>query len=248
MREPVETTYALDKPWKRRVRRLVVGSAAKAGLRVEPLDDSDAFADDDSTKLPEMLARFVEIPGMLTLRRCTYLYLMAYANSVPGDIVEIGSWQGRSTAFLAQACEDTDNGVVHAIDHFAGNPGTSHYSVDGQMETLEDNFRRNIERAGLTHRVVLHSNTSAGAAPEVAAAVNGVRLLFIDGEHSYDAVREDLANYADLVSPGGMLVFDDYSRTWEGDVRAVREHVEAHPGRYARGFQYRNTLALRRVK
>ena len=36
-------------------------------------------------------------------------------------------------------------------------------------------------------------------------------MMYIDGEHTYDAVREELELYAPLLSPGGLLTFDDYS-------------------------------------
>jgi predicted O-methyltransferase YrrM len=88
--------------------------------------------------------------------------------------------------------------------------------------------------------------TSAEAASKVLAATAGARLIFIDGMHSYEAVSEDLRNYADLLVPGGLLVFDDYSPTFPGDVRAVLEHIDAHPGRYGRPFQQKNTLVLPR--
>ncbi len=34
-------------------------------------------------------------------------------------------------------------------------------------------------------------------------------FLFIDGDHSYDGVRQDFAMYAPLVRPGGMIAFHD---------------------------------------
>jgi hypothetical protein len=37
-----------------------------------------------------------------------------------------------------------------------------------------------------------------------------VDILFIDGDHSYDAVLEDFLNYKNLVLQGGYVIFDDY--------------------------------------
>lgn len=247
-RMPVETDNPFDSKWKARARKLIAGGAARLGIGLEPLDDSHGFVSDDSTKLPEMAARFVKIPGMIPLRRCVHLYLLAYGNGVRGDVVEIGSWQGRSTAFLAQACLDTGNGVVHAVDTFKGNPGhEDNYLVDGSLVGLEEKFRANMAAAGVSEAVVAHAMTSAEAADEVRDATDGVRLLFIDGEHTYDAVSVDLKLYADLVLPGGVIVFDDYSPSFDGDVRAIREHIAAHPGRYGRPFQQRNTLVVPRI-
>lgn len=248
MRTPVADTNVFDSPAKARVRKAVLGGLGRLGITLERLENSAGYVQDDSTKLPEMLAEYAAIPGMVPLNRCFHLYLMAISSSPSGDVIEIGSWQGRSTAFLARACADSDNGVVHAVDTFLGNPGTEHlYAVDGSRDSLEANFRHNIARAGLTDRVVTHATTSARAATRIRQETDRARLIFIDGEHTYDAVRADLAEYADLLMPGGLLVFDDYSPQFPGDVRAVREHVDAHPGRYARAFQQQNTLVLRRL-
>ena len=246
MRTPTDTTSAFDGKFKAAVRRVVVGVPASAGYGLEKLDDTATYVADDSTKLPEMVARLSSIPGMLPNRRCLHLYLLALGG-VAGDVIEIGSWMGRSTAYLAQACADSDNGVVHAIDTFRGNPGSEeNYVVDGSLDNLEQRFRDNIAGAGLTDHIVTYAMTSAEAAGKVLAATAGARLIFIDGMHSYEAVSADLRNYAALLLPGGLLVFDDYSPTFAGDVRAVHEHIDSHPGRYGRPFQQKNTLVLPR--
>jgi len=37
-----------------------------------------------------------------------------------------------------------------------------------------------------------------------------VDILFIDGDHSFDGVRNDFNNYKNLVRSGGYIIFDDY--------------------------------------
>ena len=123
-----------------------------------------------------------------------YLYWLAYAAPGVGDVIEIGSCQGRSTSALAQACRDTGIGVVHAVDTFGGNPGhEDHYVVSASdLSDLEPNFHRNIASAGLTDRVKVYAQTSASAAPAVSeATAPGARMIYIDGEHTYDAVKEE---------------------------------------------------------
>jgi predicted O-methyltransferase YrrM len=174
---------------------------------------------------------------MVPLRRGTFLYLVAYASAVKGDIVEVGSWQGRSTLFLAQACADTNNGVVHAIDTFQGSPSTGNRYPKGRV--LEAGFRENIERAGLAEHVVLHPKRSADARAEIQGPL---RMLFIDGEHTYEAVRADLA-FVDLLAAGGVVAFDDYNPLFEGVVQAVQEFVAERKA--TRPVQVRNMLVTR---
>ncbi len=45
---------------------------------------------------------------------------------------------------------------------------------------------------------------------KVKSSVPEIDVFFIDGDHSYNAVIEDFNNYKDLVSKGGVIVFDDY--------------------------------------
>jgi len=40
--------------------------------------------------------------------------------------------------------------------------------------------------------------------------IKNVDILFIDGDHKYNAVIKDFENYKDLVLPGGFIVFYDY--------------------------------------
>lgn len=43
----------------------------------------------------------------------------------------------------------------------------------------------------------------------IFAEVGAVDILFIDGDHSYDGVRQDYFGYRDLVRPGGLVIFHD---------------------------------------
>jgi predicted O-methyltransferase YrrM len=183
--------------------------------------------DGRSTNMRDREADFVAIPGMLPPQRGTVLYTLAYAQQMPGDVVEIGSWQGRSTCYFAQACRDVNNGIVRAIDHFKGNVGKEHhYAVDrDDLSDLESNFRRNVAGAGLDGHVKLYNMKSHDAIERHRADFDRVRLLFIDGDHSYEGVTRDVELFAPLLQPGGLIVFDDYHSDGVGVVQAVREHI-----------------------
>lgn len=60
---------------------------------------------------------------------------------------------------------------------------------------------------------VVVTGESGQARQEVVAGLAGrtVDLLFIDADHSYEAVKADYAAYAPLVRPGGCVVFHDVS-------------------------------------
>jgi len=226
-------------------RSLVVGALGRFGLALERAPDLTRLVQDGYASLPELSARLAGLPGMIPVRRAAQLYLLAYA-APPGDIVEIGVWQGRVTCFLAQACADANNGVVHAIDTFRGNPGAEHGYViaEQDLSDLERGFRQNIAAAGVNERVVLHPVSSAEAETAVRNQTAALRMLVIDGEHNYESVRSDL-RYADLLVPGGVLVFDDYATHFPGVIAAAQEHIEA--GAYADPVQLESTLVARKL-
>lgn len=58
-------------------------------------------------------------------------------------------------------------------------------------------------------------------------ADGSVDLIFIDGDHQYGSVRQDLNTWYPKIRPGGLMIGDDYA--WPGVERAVKE-FSAHQG------------------
>jgi predicted O-methyltransferase YrrM len=187
-----------------------------------------------------------DVQGMLTDESCEFLFTIVFSQSLRGDVIEIGSWQGRSTIYLARGAKLSKNGVVYAIDHFMGNPGYErHYKVDkDDLSDLRGSFINNIERAGVSDVVNLLNMESANAAGVLKNKKVQARLLFIDGNHSYDAVKKDFDNYFDLVLPGGVIIFDDYSRDFSGIVKFIKELISM--GKIETFYSYKNTFVIKK--
>ena len=85
------------------------------------------------------------------------LFTLCYAQQLKGDVVEIGSWQGYSTSYLARAVAESQNGRMYAIDHFKGNVGKENfYAVKkSDLSDLEKNFRENMDHLNLAQTVKL---------------------------------------------------------------------------------------------
>jgi predicted O-methyltransferase YrrM len=161
------------------------------------------------------------IPGMVTRASAEFLYALAVTQTVRGDVVEVGSWQGKSTAYLARAVRDSGNGNMFAIDHFRGNVGReSSYRVGrDDLADLPGRFRANIATMGLEDVVTLIAEPSDLARRQIEGTA--VRLLFVDGDHTGDGVRRDIELFTPLVVSGGLVVFDDYDRSFPDLVREV---------------------------
>jgi len=171
------------------------------------------------------------IDGWLTDLEGAALYHAAAHGGGEGEIVEIGSFKGKSTVWLASGSERTGREPVYAIDthegsseHQAGGEFASHMPPEG---TTEFAFRENMKRAGVQDRIVPLVMSSSVA---LASWQNPIRLLFIDGAHEYEAARSDFFGWQKHVVTGGLVAFHDVDQpdgftTLDGPTRVVFEDV-----------------------
>ena len=140
---------------------------------------------------------------------------LAAAAAVPSaPFVEVGSYCGRSTIWLAAAARDAGT-VVFAVDHHRGSEenqaGWEHHdptiidSRSGLIDTLPW-FRRALCDAGLERFAI----AVVGESPVVAAHwATPAALVFIDGGHGATPARADYAGWAPHVADGGTLAIHD---------------------------------------
>lgn len=137
------------------------------------------------------------------MEELAFLYQTARSLKKRGVIVEIGSWQGRSTACIAQGSKQGNNVPVYAIDSFTG-------SIENQRPGLKvwtlDDFKNNLTKAGVQDIVT----TIVGTSEEAAKTWNQpIEFLFIDGDHEYAAVEKDFLLYSPHLINGGIVAFHD---------------------------------------
>jgi MMP 1-O-methyltransferase len=131
-----------------------------------------------------------------------------------GPILEIGTYCGKSTIYLAAAAREAGT-VVVTVDHHRGSeehqPGWEYHDASlvdpqtGLIDTVQ-RFRRNLHEAGLEDTVVAVIGRSATVAGLWAGPLG---MVFIDGGHTDAAARGDYAGWAPHVAPGGLLVIHD---------------------------------------
>jgi len=189
---------------------------------------------DLSTPLPDITLLFTQltkIPGMVghgNPDELRLLFSLALACDEDGVIVEIGSWLGRSSAFLGLGSYLSSRCPVFCVDHFQGNPGKEDLFF-GPLDvglTMYEQFLANISRAGLTGLVT----PLRGDSREIGRSFQGkITLLFIDACHEYEAVRADFEIWSAHVSPRGFVCFDDYHPSFPGVVRFIEGDLAVHP-------------------
>lgn len=127
-----------------------------------------------------------------------------------GDTVELGSWVGLTTCYLATATKVHGSGRVYAVDTFTGTKegGGRYAAVEKYGGSTLRAFREQIEKAGVADVV----EPLVGMTQDVAERYPGrpIRVLLIDADHSFDGVQGDFRRWAPLVEPGGLIIFHDY--------------------------------------
>lgn len=130
----------------------------------------------------------------------------------PSKILEIGSFEGRSTCYVIETSGALQDLEVHCVDTWEG--GAEHAGLE--VPAVEQRFRRNTSRAiaSVTHRVnlVVHKKPSNLALVELISAghVSSFDLIYVDGSHQAPDVLSDAVLSFRLVRKGGLIVFDDY--------------------------------------
>ena len=116
--------------------------------------------------------------------------------AVAGPLLEVGSYLGKSTLYLAAAARER-GGVVVTVDHHRGSeehqPGWEYHDpslvdpVVGRIDTLPG-FRRTIAAAGAEDVVV-----AVVARAETLAALwtRPLAFVFLDGSHTDESARRD---------------------------------------------------------
>lgn len=135
-----------------------------------------------------------------------------------GHIVEIGAFLGRSTSFLAVEAQNKKM-RIDVVDTWLGSQ--EHQGMDDvKNKRLFSKFLKNLEpvidninviRAESLRAVRMYDDGSLDA-------------VFIDGDHSYSAVKSDILEWRKKVKSGGILAGDDY-HAYAGVKQAVDELI-----------------------
>jgi len=171
------------------------------------------------------------VTGFLSLKEGMALYFLAASGPGRGVIVEIGSFQGRSTIWLARGSLEKGREKVIAIDPHLGSPEHQPGAVCAHFMPAEGStlsaFRNNLKRFQIEQGVEERVMTSG----EAAAAWDGlpIRLLFIDGAHEYEAVEADFLGWAPKVVKEGIIAFHDVTDVGVGPVQVVNKYVKQNP-------------------
>jgi hypothetical protein len=171
--------------------------------------------------LPADFASVMAVEGLTRRSEVYCLYNLAKQASPDGVIVEIGSYRGLSTIALARGTSKGSRVPVYSIDpHEQDGPNT------GEQSGFRFNSRDNVA----FFKNVLFAKVAEIVRPvhllswEVASGWNKpISLLWIDGNHEYEAVNKDFILWEPFVLQGGCVALHDSLEP--GGPRQVVEEV-----------------------
>jgi predicted O-methyltransferase YrrM len=172
------------------------------------------------SQFEEVMAAFDELPYMRHPQAVLMRDLIVEHDA--HDILEIGFYHGKSSAYIAAILEDLGRGHLVTIDR-------------ENARAREPNIEYVLSTLGLTHRVTpvyaTRSYTWELAKMIRAAPRPQFDFCYFDGGHTWDGTGFGFVLVDLLLRPGGWILFDDL--TWTVD--AAMQHRKQVP-RYWRNF------------
>jgi predicted O-methyltransferase YrrM len=152
---------------------------------------------------------------------CGYLIRRQSELGISGDMVEIGTFEGRF--FIAMALGLAPGEIAVGIDPF-----------DWPNERLLDRFLANCDACGLKReRFVAWKERSSAIAPAALRsklAAGAARFIHIDGEHEEAILSGDLELALAVLHPQGLIAIDDMLHPgYPTLVTAVFDFLKRHP-------------------
>jgi hypothetical protein len=138
-----------------------------------------------------------------------------------GKIVEVGSWKGKSAAFLAVEIHNSGKNIsLDCVDTWLGSDEIAHKNdLWVKNNELYNLFLQNIK--SLRHIINPIRMTSIEASSLYED--ESIDAVFLDACHEYRCVKEDIFSWFPKVKIGGVLSGHDYSEYWPDVVNAVND-------------------------
>jgi predicted O-methyltransferase YrrM len=157
-----------------------------------------------------MLERAKKISGWMSETELAFLYAIALSISENRKVVEIGSWKGRSTVAICEGLKRKDGVELFAVDTFGGDPEINVQGAFDEEIAQDSIYKEFAENTAEYDFLKTMRASSADACSNFAD--ESLDWIFIDADHSYDAVCRDVRLWFPKLKYGGLLAGHDYGR------------------------------------
>ncbi len=163
--------------------------------------------------------------------------------------VEIGVLFGGSILLKLFALENVKrkDQLIVGIDPFSGYYDQNVDPTTGLKITVE-NLEKNLEIFGFEKKQI-HILKSLSNDENAIKFVRKLKIisLMIDGDHSYEGIRNDWNSYSKLVVSGGICIIDDYQEKAWPDVTRFADEIIKNDKMWRKKVVFDTTLILERV-
>lgn len=157
----------------------------------------------DATRL---YVRTEKIQGFFNYDDAQHFQLVLRMQSlmgVKGDLLEIGSWQGRSSSFMSFFLRSGERLIVSDVFSQQANDVYSEYP---SVEDVKENIMKVNPDINSSQLLFLEGNSTNMQMP---SDIN-LRFAHVDGGHAFQECYQDLTNISPRIIRSGIVVVDDY--------------------------------------
>jgi len=163
--------------------------------------------------------KFLNIDPKIVFR-WDYLKFLSVANNIRVQkIVEVGTWDGKNAKKLRKLFPDAH---LYLIDPY--HPTLAYFQkgdpASFKPEEYEKTYQKVCKHFAKDSKTTILKTTSINGVDQVP---NNIDLVFIDGDHSYEHVKQDILTWKRKVRVGGLLTGHDYSLAFPDVMKAVNE-------------------------
>lgn len=134
---------------------------------------------------------------------------------------EIGVAHGRLSKYMLVDCPIVRH--LFLIDPWQHGYAKTNDSNDVSQAKMDQRYEK---VCGLTKRFPGRVTVKRMTSVEAAAVLPNLDFVFIDGNHSYEAVTQDLEVWVPKINSHGLIMGDDWSGHWPSVVKAVTDFGE----------------------
>jgi predicted O-methyltransferase YrrM len=157
-------------------------------------------------------------------------------------VLEIGSWKGMATAVMGRVLSDYE-GTLFAIDTWKGSSSVPSMEWEAGNTDIFNIFIDNMKILGLLNQVVKPIVMESTAAAQIFQD-KSLDFIFIDGDHSYSSLKQDILVWLPKLKEGGTICghcaegyYFQYSETVKAEIDRqceldciITEEGGLHPG------------------
>lgn len=161
------------------------------------------------------MKKYTEINGWFDYEK-TYDFLLS---TMPEDgiFVECGAWLGKSSAYLCDKASLSK--TIYIVDSWLGS--ANEIQSTQKLATKTDIYNTFMNNMGNRNFIPVKMQSDQAV---LEFEDESCDVVFIDMEHTYEAVKNDIQMWLPKVKKGGYLAGHDYQSYWPGVIKAVNEN------------------------